>query len=165
MTEQSALKLINSFTVMTASSAVDGRSSTRHIRDMSNGHHYVICNNRQQVPLFPRIYPWLTHLPRVPHICIGELGQLWFRLWLGAEQAPSHYMNQSTLTVNRTLRNKLQWNLNRNTKLSFMKMDFTLSSGKWRPFCLGLNLLREDCDTFSASAIGATAVLRWAIYY
>ena len=57
----------------------------------------------------------LTHLPLVPYICVGELGHHWFRLWLAACLAPSHYLNQRWLIVNWTLRNKPQWNSNRNT--------------------------------------------------
>ena len=30
---------------------------------------------------------------------------------------------------------------------SFKKMPFKLSSGKWRPFCLGLNVLRDESIT------------------
>ena len=61
----------------------------------------------------------LTHLPLVPHTCIWvrESGQLWFRYWLGTYLAPSHYLNQWWNIVNWTLRNKLQWNFNQNTKL------------------------------------------------
>ena len=58
----------------------------------------------------------LTHQPWVPHICVSEMGQYWFRLWLVPCTAPSHYLNQCSLIVNRTLRKKLQWNSNRNTK-------------------------------------------------
>ena len=53
----------------------------------------------------------------MPHICISELGQHWFRYWLVACSVPSHYLNQNWLIVNWTLRNKLQWNSNQNTKL------------------------------------------------
>ena len=59
----------------------------------------------------------LTHLPLVPHICISETGQHWFRWWLAAYSAPSHYLNQYWIIVNWTLRNKLQWNFNKKTKL------------------------------------------------
>ena len=60
----------------------------------------------------------ITHLPLVPHTCGGELGRHWFRYWLGACSAPSHYLNQCWPIVNWnwTFRNKLQWNSNRNTK-------------------------------------------------
>ena len=46
----------------------------------------------------------LTHLSLVPHV----LGHHWFRQWLVAYSAPSHYLNQCWNTVNLTLRNKLQ---------------------------------------------------------
>ena len=82
----------------------------------------------------------LTHLPQVPHICDSELGQHWFRQWLVACSAPSHYLNQCWLIVNWTLRNKLQWNLNQNTKLfiyenafenAVCEMAAILSRGRW----------------------------------
>ena len=63
------------------------------------------------------IYDFLTHLSLVPHICVNEPGQHWFRWWLVAYSAPSHYLNQCWLIVNWTLRNKLQWNPNQNAKL------------------------------------------------
>ena len=37
----------------------------------------------------------------------------WFRWWLVAWPAPSHYLNQCWNIVNWTLGNKFQWNLNR----------------------------------------------------
>ena len=45
------------------------------------------------------------------------LGQPWFRQCLVACSAPSHCLDQCWLIVNSTLRNKLQWNSNQNTKL------------------------------------------------
>ena len=54
----------------------------------------------------------LTHLAPVPHICVSELGQHWFRQWLVTWSAPSHYLNQCWNIVNWTFRNKLQWNSN-----------------------------------------------------
>ena len=35
----------------------------------------------------------LTHLPLVPHMCVSESDQYWFRSWFGAYSAPSHYLN------------------------------------------------------------------------
>ena len=57
-----------------------------------------------------------THLPLVSHICVSELGQHWFKWWLVAYSAPSHYLSQCWVIVDWTLRNKLQWNFNQNTK-------------------------------------------------
>ena len=58
-----------------------------------------------------------THPHLVSHICVSDLGQHWFRKWLVASSAPRHYLNRCWHIVNWTLRNKLQWNKNQNTKL------------------------------------------------
>ena len=52
----------------------------------------------------------ISHLPLVPHICISESGQHWFRLWLVAYSVPSHYLNQCWIIVNWTLRDTIRWN-------------------------------------------------------
>ena len=44
------------------------------------------------------------------------------------------------------LGNKLQWNCNRNYAFSFKKMLLKMSSGKWRPSYLGLNVLTIHCS-------------------
>ena len=59
----------------------------------------------------------LFHLPLLPHMCINELGQHWFREWHAASSVPSHYLSQCWLIVNWTLTNKLQWNSNESKKL------------------------------------------------
>ena len=69
-------------------------------------------------------YSVLTHRPLVPHICVSELGHHWFRQWLVPWPAPSHYLNQCSLIVNKTCRNKLKWNLKQNTKLSIQENAF-----------------------------------------
>ena len=66
----------------------------------------------------------LTHLPLVPHIYVNELGQRWFRESPVASSAPSHYLNKCWLTVRRTLRNKLQWNLIKNPRLFIHENTF-----------------------------------------
>ena len=48
------------------------------------------------------------------HIHIRNLSHHWFRYWLFANTAPSHYLNQCWNIVNWTLRNRLIWKLNRN---------------------------------------------------
>ena len=53
----------------------------------------------------------LTPWGRVTHICISKL------TIIVAYMAQSHFVNQCWFTVNWTLRNKLQWNFNQNTKL------------------------------------------------
>ena len=62
--------------------------------------------------------------PPVPHICVSESGQHWFRWWLGAYSAPSHYLNQCLNIVNWTLRNKLWWNFNQNSNFFIQEYTF-----------------------------------------
>ena len=66
-----------------------------------------------------------------------------FRQWLGAWPATSHYLNQCWDFVNWTLRNKLSEYLIKLYTFEFKKMHFKMSSGKWRPFCLSLNVLNS----------------------
>ena len=82
----------------------------------------------------------LTHLLLVSHICVTESGQHWFRKWLVAYSAPSHYPNQRWVIVNWDLRNKRLWNFDRITKLLIhenasenvvYEMAAILSSGRW----------------------------------
>ena len=58
-----------------------------------------------------------THLLSNAHTCFNESGRPWFRQWLVAYSAPSHYLNQYWVIINWTLRNDLQWNYNHNAKL------------------------------------------------
>ena len=43
------------------------------------------------------------------HRCVSKLYHHWFRYWLVACSAPSHYLNQRWYIVNQTLRNKHRW--------------------------------------------------------
>ena len=54
---------------------------------------------------------------------------------------PSHYLNQCWDIVNWTLRNKFSENLIGIHTFSFKKIHLKMSSAKWRPFWLGLNVL------------------------
>ena len=56
-----------------------------------------------------------------------------------------HYLNQCWYITNLTLRSKLLIEiLIEILTFSFTKMHLKMSPGKWRPFCLGLNLLRRS---------------------
>ena len=52
----------------------------------------------------------------MPHICVSESGQHWLRWLFVAHSAPSHFLKQCCMIANGTLRNKLQWNFDQNTK-------------------------------------------------
>ena len=46
-----------------------------------------------------------THWGRVTLICVSKLGHIWFRWWLAACSAPSHYLNQCWYIYNWTTGN------------------------------------------------------------
>ena len=50
--------------------------------------------------------------------------QHWFRQWLAAWSAPSHYQDQCWNIVNKTLRNKLQWIFSRNSNIFIQQNVF-----------------------------------------
>ena len=69
----------------------------------------------------------LTHWGRVTHICVVELGHHWFRQWLVACSAPSHYLNQCWNVVdivNCTFTNKLQWFFYRDSNIFIQEIVF-----------------------------------------
>ena len=63
----------------------------------------------------------LTHSGQVTHICQWT-NHYWFRKCLVTWLTPSHYLNQCWNTINCTLGNKLQWNLNRNLLIFIQKI-------------------------------------------
>ena len=67
----------------------------------------------------------LTHWGRVTasYMC-PQINHNWFRQWLAAWPAPSHYLNQCWNIVNWTLRNKLQGNLHRNSYIFIQENPF-----------------------------------------
>ena len=85
----------------------------------------------------------LTHWRRVTHICVNKL------TIIGSDNGLSPGRRQAIIwtnagIVNWTLGNKLQWNLNRNLNIFMQLMQLKVSSGKWRPSCLGLNVLTNN---------------------
>ena len=65
----------------------------------------------------------------------------WFRWWFVAWSVPSHYLNQSWNIVNLNLRNKFQWNVNRNSYF------FSQESAFENVFCeMAAILSRPQCD-------------------
>ena len=59
-----------------------------------------------------------------------------------------HYLNQCWNIVNSNLRNKLQWNLNRNSYIFIQENAFENVVCEMAAFCLGLGVLMDPCDPF-----------------
>ena len=86
----------------------------------------------------------LTHWGRVTHICVGKLSII------GSDNGLSHSRRQAIIWTNAGI--LLIGTMGKNFSeiaiqiytFSFKKMHLKMSSGKWRPFCFGLNLLKWD---------------------
>ena len=89
---------------------------------------------------------FLTHWGRVTHICVGKLTIIGSNNGLspGRRQAII-WTNAATLLIG-PLRTNFSEILSEIHSFSFKKMHLKMSSGKWRPACLGLNvLIRNSC--------------------
>ena len=81
----------------------------------------------------------LTHWGRQTHVCVSKLTTT------GSDNG----------LFDCAIGNKHQWNLNKNIIFSFKKLHLKMSSAKWPPFCLGLNML----NTHSKATTPAMAPL------
>ena len=114
--------------------------------------------------------PWLTHWGRVTHIFVGNL------TIIGSDNGLLPGRHQAIIWTNTGI--LLIGNLGTNFSeisieiltFSFNEMRLKLSSAKWRPFCLGLNVLTnmylyphstKVIQTPESPQSGAFVVLRW----
>ena len=87
----------------------------------------------------------LTHWGRVTHICVSKLNII------GSDNGLSPGRRQAIIWTNdgilliRTLRTHFSEIVSEIHTFSFKKTHFKMSSGKWRPSCLGLNVLKAKC--------------------
>ena len=85
--------------------------------------------------------PCLSHWGRVTHICVSKLTSI------GSDNGLSPCRRQAIMWTNagilliRTIWTNVSEILSEIRASSFKKMDLKMSSAKWRPFCLGLNVL------------------------
>ena len=86
----------------------------------------------------PSFTAWkLIQWGRDTHICVGNH---WLRKWLVALSTPKHYLNQWWNIVYWTINNNISIEIH---TFSITNMHLKSSSAKWRPLCLGLNVLRR----------------------
>ena len=116
----------------------------------SNGWGYIKvssskCDHTEQEPkrTWLGFVSMLTHRGRVTHIGVGNLAII------GSDNGLSPGRRQAIISTNAgvffylTLRDKLQWNINGNWCIFIREMYSKMSSVKYRPSYLGLNVLRQ----------------------
>ena len=87
----------------------------------------------------------LTHWGRVTRIYVNKLTSIGSDNGLSPGRRQAIIWTNAGMLLIRTLGTIFSELLNRNSHISpFTKMHLKMSSGKWRPFCLGLNVLRTQ---------------------
>ena len=97
----------------------------------------------------------LPHWGRVTHICVGNLSIIGSDNGLspGRRQAIT-WTNVGILLIGPLGTNFSEMLIKIHT-FSFKKMHLKMSSGKWRPFCLGLNVLSVTLDYIQRACVDA----------
>ena len=88
----------------------------------------------------------LTHWGRVTHICVGNLTTIGSDNGLSPGRRQAIILTNDGILLIGPLWTNFSEILIEIPTFSFMKMDLKVSSAKWRPFCLGLNVLIDDMN-------------------
>ena len=111
--------------------------STRGIQTFAWGH-----GNLGRAWLHARVRSAvLTHWGRVTHICVSKLSTIGSDNGLSPERHQAIIWNNAGILLIWTLGTKFNEILIESHTFSFKNIHLKISSGKWRPFCLGLNML------------------------
>ena len=104
---------------------------------------YIEALEKKQHLLYCFMHLYLTHWGWVMHICVGKL------TIIGSDNSLSPGRHQAIIRTNAgilfigTLGTNFSEILIEIHTFSFRKMHLKMSSGRWRPFCLCLNMLNE----------------------
>ena len=90
-----------------------------------------------------RILACLTHWGRVTHICVSELTIIGSDNGLSPGRRQAIIWNNAGLLLIEPLGTNVSGILIGIQTFAFKKMHLKMSSAKWRPFCLGLNVLKS----------------------
>ena len=86
----------------------------------------------------------LTHWDRETHICVGKLSIIASDNGLSPGRRQANIWTNAGLLLIGTLGTNFIKILIDSHTFSFKKMHLKMSSWKWRPFCLGLNVLKRQ---------------------
>ena len=87
----------------------------------------------------------LTHWGRVTHICVSKLTIIGWENGLSPGRRQAIIWTSAGILFITPLGTNFSEILIEILIFSFKKMRLKISSAKWRPFCLGLNVLSESC--------------------
>ena len=87
--------------------------------------------------------PALTHWGRVTHICVSKLTTIGSDNGLSPGRRQAIIWSNAGILLNWTVGTNFSEILSEIDTFSFKQIRLKMSSGKWRPYCLGLNVLRS----------------------
>ena len=87
----------------------------------------------------------LTHWVRMTHICVINLTIIGSDNGLSPGRRQAIFLTNAGILLIGPLRINFSEILIENYTFSFKKMHWKMSSGNWRPFCLGLSVLTRVC--------------------
>ena len=99
------------------------------------------CNTQYWIMLFTTII--LTHWGRMTHIWVGKLTIKLSDNGLSPGRRQANIRTNAGILLIGTLGTNFSEILSEIHTFSFKKMHLKMSSGRWRPFCLGLNGLKK----------------------
>ena len=88
----------------------------------------------------------LTHWGRVTHICVGKPTSIGSDNGLSTDRRQTIIWTNAGILFTAPLETNFSEILTGTQRFSIKKIHFKMSSPKWRPFCLGLNMLMEHLD-------------------
>ena len=104
------------------------------------------CNGGHVTPLIIKLnqlrnLKWLTHCGRLTRICVNNLTIIGKDNGLSPGRCQANVWTNAGRLLNGPLRTNYSEILIEIHAFSINKMHLNLSSAKWQPFCLGLNML------------------------
>ena len=103
-----------------------------HYANNQNGHEFQLCT---------MAITFKTHWGQVTHICVSKLTVIGSYNGLSPGRRQAIVWTNAGMLLIGTLGINFSETLIAIYPISFRKMYLKLSSGKWRPLCLGLNVL------------------------
>ena len=104
---------------------------------------YIVHWNRQVGQVIACSYwMYLTHWGRVRHICVSRLTIIGSNNGLSPDRRQAFIWTNAGILLIVPLRTNFSEILIEIYTFSFRKMHLKMSSGKWRPFCRGLKVLK-----------------------
>ena len=103
----------------------------------------------------------LTHWGRATHICVGNITSISSDNGLSPDRRQAIVWTNTGMYSIGPLWTNFNEILIKIRTFSFKKIHLKMSSAKWRPFCLGLNVLKMLCSRWQPCCCVFTTMVYW----